>query len=89
MAQGRQRRYLEPQRPLPWLLRGLAWSLAAGAFLFLSPLALLIALGVQMRVASAVAALGLSSGALAAGTAVTAGLARPAPLTLNPVDEEI
>lgn len=89
IVRGRQRRYLEPHRPLPWLLRGLAWSLAATSCLLLSTLALIIALGAPMPMGSGIAAAGLVMAALALAIAVTAGLARPAPLVLNPVYEEI
>lgn len=89
LACGRPRKPLEPHRPLAWRLRALSWFAAAAGFLVLAPLPLLIGL----EAASVTEAASSRGGVVCFGVALLlrwcSRLARPTPVLLAAIDEDV
>ena len=78
LAYGRPRHPLEPHRPAPWLLRGLAWYLGAVVAVLLGLAPLLALVDLQAGAAVLAVAVWLLVGVLVCG--FLAGAARPTPI---------
>ena len=86
LAYGRPRRPLEPHRPAPWLLRGLAWHLGAMAAVLLGLAPLLALVDVQVSAAVLATVIWLLLGVLVC--AFLAGATRPTPVVPRDVQND-
>jgi len=88
VVDGPARRPLEPHRPLPHLLRATSWLTTAVGFALLTPVALLIDVGVPLAVGTGLSIAAITTLAVAVLLRVGAALARPVPLDLAARDEQ-